>query len=127
MNEIEEYAFKDVRELSNIDKDELLEIIEFLKKDRKQWIEQFTKTHNESIDLARKYNKALQLLSNYNLPCEIDSFNTKEENIDYCSQNCSVDESIFVKCWDRFIEQELHLDNEELIELLKILESGENK
>ena len=113
MNEIEEYAFKDVRELSNIDKDELLEIIDFLQKDRKQWIEQFTKTHNESIDLVRKYNKALQLLSDYNLPCEIDGFNTKEENIDYCSQNCSVDESIFVKCWDRFIEQELKGDKSE--------------
>lgn len=56
MNEIEEYAFKEVRELSNIDKDELLEIIDFLQKDRKQWIEQFTKTHNESIDSTRKYN-----------------------------------------------------------------------
>ena len=86
MNEIEEYAFKKVRELSNINEDELLEIIDFLQKDRKQWIEQFTKTHNESIDLARKYNKALQLLSDYNLPCEIDEFNAKEENIDYCSQ-----------------------------------------
>ena len=107
MNEIEEYAFKDVRELSNIDRDELLEIIDFLQKDRKKWIEQFTKTHNESIDLARKYNKALQLLIDYNLPCDIDDFNTKEENIDYCFQNCSVDESIFIKCWDRFIEQEI--------------------
>lgn len=104
---LEEYAFKDVRELSSIDKDELLEIIDFLQKDRKKWIEQFTKTHNESIDLTRKYNKALQLLNDYNLPCEIDDFNTKEENIDYCSQNCGVDERIFVKCWDRFIEQEL--------------------
>lgn len=103
---LEEYAFKEVRELSNIDKDELLEIIDFLQKDRKQWIEQFTKTHNESIDLVRKYNKALQLLAKDSLPCEIDEFNTKEENIDYCSQNCSVDEATFVKCWDRYIEQE---------------------
>ena len=61
----------------------------------------------ENQILTKKYNKALKLLTGYNLPCEIDSFNTKEENIDYCSQNCSVDESIFVKCWDRYIEQEL--------------------
>ena len=107
MNEIEEYAFKDVRELSSVDKDELLEIIDFLQKDRKQWIEQFTKTHNESIDLVRKYNKALQLLAKDSLPCDIDDFNTKKENIDYCFQNCSVDESVYLKCWDRFIEQEL--------------------
>lgn len=143
MNEIEEYAFKEVRELSNIDKDELLEIIDFLQKDRKQWIEQFTKTHNESIDLARKYNKALQLLTGYNLPCDIDDFNTKEENIDYCSQNCSVDESIFVKCWNRYIEQEfiksdgnidyiryvsyLEKEIEVLVKLLKILANGDNE
>lgn len=59
-------------------------------------------------DLLRtKYNKALELLLNYNMPCEIDGFNTKEENIEYCSRNCSVDDEVFIKCWDRFIEQEL--------------------
>lgn len=67
----------------------------------------------ENQILTKKYNKALKLLTGYNLPCEIDSFNTKEENIDYCSQNCSVDESIFVKCWDRYIEQELKGDKSE--------------
>lgn len=61
----------------------------------------------ENQMLIKKYNKALQLLIDYNLPCEIDGFNAKEENIDYCFQNCSVDESVYLKCWDRFIEQEL--------------------
>ena len=61
----------------------------------------------ENQILTKKYNKALQLLTDYNLPCDIDDFNTKEENIDYCFQNCSVDESVYLKCWDRFIEQEL--------------------
>ena len=65
------------------------------------------KLQEENRILIKKYNKALQLLIDYNLPCEIDDFNTKEENIDYCFQNCSVDESIFIKCWDRFIEQEI--------------------
>lgn len=59
----------------------------------------------ENQILTKKYNKALQLLTDYNLPCEIDEFNTKEENIDYCSRNCRVDEAIFIKCWDRYIEQ----------------------
>lgn len=61
----------------------------------------------ENQMLIKKYNKALQLLTDYNLPCDIDDFNTKEENIDYCFQNCSVDESVYLKCWNRFIEQEL--------------------
>ena len=69
------------------------------------------KLQEENKKLIKKYNKALQLLSDYNLPCEIDGFNTKEENIDYCSQNCRVDEATFVKCWDRYIEQELESDN----------------
>lgn len=60
--------------------------------------------------LKEKYNKALRLLTEYNLPCEIDSFNAKDENLEYCSKNCSVDEEIFIKCWDRFIEQELESD-----------------
>lgn len=74
MNEIEEYAFKEVRELSNIDKDELLEIIDFLQKDRKKWIEQFTKTHNESIDLIRKYNNLEK--ENQKLKNELEQSNT---------------------------------------------------
>lgn len=64
----------------------------------------------ELKNLKNKYNKALQLLTEYNLPCEIDSFNAKDENLEYCSKNCSVDEEIFIKCWDRFIEQELEND-----------------
>lgn len=64
----------------------------------------------ENQQLKEKYKKALELLTEYNLPCEIDDFNTKKENLDYCSKNCSVDEEIFTKCWDRFIEQELGSD-----------------
>lgn len=65
------------------------------------------KLQQENQQLKEKYNKALEILNEYNLPCEIDKFNTKEENLDYCSKNCSVDEEIFIKCWDRFIEQEI--------------------
>lgn len=51
---IEELAFKNWYELINIQKIDLLLIIEFLQKDRKQWINQFTQTHNESIDIQRE-------------------------------------------------------------------------
>lgn len=56
-------------------------------------------------ELIKKYDKALELLSEYNMPCEIDDFMNK--NVDYCSMNCSVDEEVFKKCWNRYIEQEL--------------------
>lgn len=56
---IEELAFKDRRTLVNLNEPDLLNIIEFLQIDRKQWINQFSKTHNESIDI-QKENKDLK-------------------------------------------------------------------
>lgn len=60
---IEELAFKDRKILANLNAIDLLDIIEFLQFDRKQWINQFSKTHNESIDI-QKQNK--QLKDNWN-------------------------------------------------------------
>ena len=56
---IEKLAFKNYYELINIQKIDLLLIIEFLQKDRKQWINQFTQTHNESVEI-QKENKQLK-------------------------------------------------------------------
>lgn len=61
--EIEELAFKDIAELAHLNELDLLEIIEFLQNDRKQWINQFTQTHNESIDIQKEnqeLNKQLE-------------------------------------------------------------------
>ena len=60
---IEELAFKDRKILANLNAIDLLDIIEFLQEDRNQWINQFSKTHNESIDI-QKQNK--QLKDNWN-------------------------------------------------------------
>lgn len=68
------------------------------------------KLNKENKKLKEKYKKALTMLSDYSCPCELDNFNTKEENIEYCSMNCSVDTDIFIKCWDRYIEQSLRSD-----------------
>lgn len=51
---IEELAFKDRKSLMKLNESDLLDIIEFLQKDRKQWINQFTQTHNESIDIQKE-------------------------------------------------------------------------
>lgn len=56
---IEELAFKDRKKLAQLTELDLLDIIEFLQFDRKQWINQFSKTHNESIDI-QKENKQLK-------------------------------------------------------------------
>jgi len=51
---IEELAFKDRKILANLNEIDLLNIIEFLQNDRNQWINQFTKTHNESIEIQKE-------------------------------------------------------------------------
>ena len=56
-------------------------------------------------NLQQKYEKALELLKDFDLPCEIDNFNT--ECSDYCAINCSNDEEQFKRCWDKLIEWEL--------------------
>lgn len=54
---IEEIAFKDRTELAHLNEIDLLNIIEFLRKDRQQWINQFSKTHNESVEIQVKNRK----------------------------------------------------------------------
>lgn len=54
---IEEIAFKDRTELAHLNEIDLLNIIEFLQKDRKQWINQFSETHNESVEIQARNRK----------------------------------------------------------------------
>ena len=51
---VEKIAFEDRKTLANLNEIDLLDIIEFLQEDRKQWINQFTKTHNECVDIHQK-------------------------------------------------------------------------
>ena len=61
--------------------------------------------HYEYLQLKKKLDKAIEMLIEYQMPCDIDEFWNK--NINYCMDNCSVDEEVFKKCWLRYIEQEL--------------------
>ena len=57
---------------------------------------------NKEIErLNNKYNKALELLADYNLPCEYDEGKIPDN---YCEENCSED---YKKCWNKYIELEL--------------------
>ena len=53
-------------------------------------------------NLQQKYDKSLELLCDYNMPCEIDEF--MNVHSDWCEINCSYDGEVFKKCWDKFIE-----------------------
>ena len=58
---IEELAFKDYQELKDIQKIDLLLIIEFLQKDRKQWINQYSIAHNDYVDLQRQHQQLKEI------------------------------------------------------------------
>lgn len=90
--EIEELAFKDRKELANLNELDLLEIIEFLQNDRKQWINQFTQTHNESIDIQKENKKLKDKLS-------------KIENL-IINHNCDTGD-IYYKYNSKFLKSEL--------------------
>ena len=61
---IEELAFKDRKILANLNAIDLLNIIEFLQNDRNQWIYQFTKTHNEGIEIQKENQELKKQLEN---------------------------------------------------------------
>lgn len=58
--DIEELAFKDRKTLAQLNEKDLLDIIVFLQLDRKLWINQFSKTHNESVDIRKEFIKYLE-------------------------------------------------------------------
>lgn len=62
---IEELAFKDRTQLANLNELDLLNIIEILQKDRKEWINHFTQTHNESVDIQKEIQELKKQLENY--------------------------------------------------------------
>lgn len=61
---IEEIAFKDRKNLVQLNENDLLDIIEFLQQDRKQWINQFTQTHNENVKIQEENQKLKDELKN---------------------------------------------------------------
>lgn len=59
----------------------------------------------ETENYRKKYNEALSVLANFEPPCELDGF--MDKNVDYCFDNCGVDEEVFKECWNRYIQQKL--------------------
>lgn len=99
---IEELAFKDRITLAQLNELVLLDIIEFLQLDRKQWISQFTQTHNESVDI-QKENKQLK--------------EEKRKVRDYINKHCvneKISKEVGYKCYTM-------ADTNELEKIMKIL------
>lgn len=89
---------------------EIKEILEALRDsidntgtDKVNFINWVDKIENCITTLQKKYNKALELLVDFDLPCEYDEFNIIG-GIDYCEKYCCVDDEQFKECWNKFIE-----------------------
>lgn len=65
MDTYEDLAFKNINELADLNKNDLLNIIAILQTERKLWINQFTKTHNESVDIQKENQELKKQLENY--------------------------------------------------------------
>lgn len=82
--DLEELAFKNVNELTKLSKEELLMIIALLQQDRKCWIQQFTKTHNNSVDIRSRIDKAIEL--NGKILNMIDDGRSREQFLPYLKE-----------------------------------------
>lgn len=81
----EELAFKDRITLAQLNELDLLNIIEFLKKDRRKWIDQFTKTHNESVDIKKENQELKKQLEEINNFIKKSGFaNIEQVMLSYC-------------------------------------------
>lgn len=92
---IEEIAFKDRTELAHLNGIDLLNIIEFLQKDRQQWINQFSKTHNESVEIQTK-NKQLKEIIKEN------TILVKDEYGDY--QECNINPLVMKQKYEKQVD-----------------------
>lgn len=115
---IEEVAFKDRKNLAQLNENDLLDIIEFLQLDRKQWINQFTQTHNESVEIQKENKKQKDLIDTIlnfsffegecplNFGFEDNSKEDKAQNIfyrdNYCENNCN---NIYKDCWLKYFKE----------------------
>lgn len=79
---IEELAFKDRKILANLNAVDLLDIIEFLQEDRNQWINQFTKTHNEGVEIQKENQQLKEALETKSY-CK---YANKCDELDDCSR-----------------------------------------
>lgn len=77
---------------------------EYLEKENKELKEKLNRLEN-------KYSKALELLVDFNLPCEQRMF--MDRYSEWCELNCSVSDECYKKCWNKYIESELEKSKSE--------------
>ena len=106
---IEEIAFKDRTELAHLNGIDLLNIIEFLQKDRKQWINQFTQTHNESVEIQKENNELKKQLEDISeelelIRCDLHNRTSERDGYERELNECLSQQKEFIK----YLEDEIY-------------------
>lgn len=91
-----------IKELSREQLEEMLVNVMHIDHEKAQMISELEYKYEV---MEREYEKAIEILIECNLPCEMNDFMNR--NVDYCSMNCGVDEEVFKKCWRKYIRQEI--------------------
>lgn len=113
---IEELAFKDRKILANLNAVDLLNIIEFLQDDRRQCLEELSKTHNRSVEI-QKANEELKSQLRGTTHCfDEEEYNKLKEEITNLSKDVDMWNSKYNDMFDenkRLKEENIKLINQQ--------------
>lgn len=121
---IEELAFKNYYELISIQKTDLLLIIEFLQKDRKEWINQFTKTHNESIEIQKENQELKQKY--VNAVADYETTMAEKEQLNSLVNSCQEEIRQLKKQLEETVDEYIEFQEKAISEQLKLRSDVEN-
>ena len=106
--EIEELAFKDRKILANLNAVDLLNIIEFLQDDRRQCLEELSKTHNRSVEIQKECEELKSILRGTTHCFDEEEHNKLKEEITNLSKDVDMWNAKYNDMFDE--NQELKLE-----------------
>ena len=105
---IEELAFKDRKILANLNAVDLLNIIEFLQDDRRQCLEELSKTHNRSVEIQKECEELKSILRGTTHCFDEEEHNKLKEEITNLSKDVDMWNAKYNDMFDE--NQELKLE-----------------
>ena len=126
--EIEELAFGNRENLTHLNKPDLLDIIEILQNDRIQWINQFSKTHNESVEIQKENQELKKQLEECKSTIKVLSQElTKDKTLkqDYLTTCCGIPIGdipkliIQQKEFIKYLEDEIKTQEKDILETIE--------
>ena len=108
---IEELAFKDRKILANLNAVDLLNIIEFLQDDRRQCLEELSKTHNRSVEIQKENEELKSQLRGTTHCFDEEEHNKLKEEITNLSKDVDMWNAKYNDMFDENRMLKKHLEN----------------